>query len=1732
MKTNMKTVMKIDKSGRKIACYLLALIIIASMAAPQNIPVYADPTPTKTFEVELGEPVKSGNGNNVNVTFPDADITATTSGTENVYALVVSVDKGSVKTSNLNDVNYLTDNQTDNHQTVTFYWNSGETISNVEELLKTISFKYEREMSVTVTVDGNYTYFPSNSGQITTYTPKTVDGSANIDGTTHYYIHVENNSIKWNAAYDKAKSYYLMGMRGYLVTITELGEDITLDKISTDGAWAGGLRQLETRTNFDLESADGYTEPASAEGTCWFWVDGPESGLKIPNEGSTDSSKTQERYKVSEVKISDEKAVGYSNWRRATGTNQEPNNHKNGSNPPCEYCLQIHYPGETTVAQHSSEGAIYGWNDLYHDKSYNSEACKGFFVEFSQYSGGMDSNYTDIKTTTVTRAVDHVHTWVASADVPDGVNGVFTVECSGCHKKHTATVFTRNIDYSDSDYSGCVCDEIAEKLNGNSDGVTGYGYELEYYVKNDAGEYVEFSSVNNNSKHDAPYMAGDENKYRVKIKLTKDGNVCKDTEDNDVEVELPVVINPSSLWITAKEQDIAAGEPLKTGVDWVDVNFNAPGDRVTYVEIVKVTNGGKNEAQPQSAKVVNSAGEDVTYCYNIAYMNKEYKTHKKTPHISNTSALKCSDITYGQKLADSTFYDGKVVYTTASGTDVEVKGTWNWKSSANNPDIIMPNVVNDSEKTEYTAVFTPEESDIYEQIEKKLTVKVKPKEIRLKWENTEFTYDGTEHIPTATPQGVLTGDENTINVTVMGGETDANHGTTATSYTATAALSGNDNYILAEDDKEQSFVINPAELNIYLKNQDSVKKQPLTYTGVNAIDASKTTGLVTGDEIAAISVEKGTESGVSKVVYVPNTAKIKKGVNEITFNYNISVHSGNLNDDKITLTEADIISTSKPSAPAITYGMPLSGSIINPGTVVHDGETIEGNWIWEKVAGKDPNEVFPGVKEAGSEDEYVVRFEPKGGYADDYYSFTTKLTLKVNPKPIELIWSEFEFTYDGDEHAPKAELESGQIKAGDENKVHVTVTGKKTDANNGTTTGTNYTATAELDNNNYSIKDGFESHSFVINPKPLKIYLKEQVLVKNQQLPQGPSNTVEKEEGLVGTDFISDIKIKKDTSTATPQVVYDEGTARIGRPKGTDTEDITYNYIITVVPGKLIENKITLTDENVKTPPTASDITYGEPLSDSIVSGGVIEDDKGNIIEGTWTWKKVDINGVVTEPSDVYPEVFDNGSEENYIAIFSPGPSFEDDYTKLEYPVTLKVMPKEVEITWNEDSFAYDGNPHKPTATVTAGKVGNDIVNVVVDNTYAQTEVGNDYEAIGTLDNKNYKIKSGNEKHSFAITPKSIKDPSIEITITYDPNDETKLIIEIVDKKTGQTLEKDIDYSVDINSNAGDDFSNVTITGLGNYSGEYKTTVKNQKWTGSVLSVVTVDDDAREFKPKMTSVTEESAIAILLNEIDKADAQPDDKSTAIDIINEIKNDPRHESNSGSYRAVITLAIRNLKEEEVPNGDVAEVKGIIGKQGIPGQANVCQYFDISLWVQYVVQQINPTTKTLVSDKRQIFDTTDSKLRENSFEEEITITVPEELRPQKGYSRTYYFVRVHHLANGTTVETEPLPVQRNGYELTIKTDKFSTYALLYTDTKDPEKPKPDGPKPKPDAPDNSTPNTPDGKPAPTKVTAPKTSDTADIFVSYGMIFMGLMLLLVCYLINRKFDKRYDRRLDEKT
>lgn len=141
--------------------------------------------------------------------------------------------------------------------------------------------------------------------------------------------------------------------------------------------------------------------------------------------------------------------------------------------------------------------------------------------------------------------------------------------------------------------------------------------------------------------------------------------------------------------------------------------------------------------------------------------------------------------------------------------------------------------------------------------------------------------------------------------------------------------------------------------------------------------------------------------------------------------------------------------------------------------------------------------------------------------------------------------------------------------------------------------------------------------------------------------------------------------------------------------------------------------KITYTIEKVtpyiKTAPTATAITYGETLGDSMLSGGAVQWSESNDtpVEGTFTWKE----------ATAKPKVADSGKT-RYVAVFNPTDT--EHYTSAEIGITLVV---------NKAATA----PNKPESTMNTVYTNATVGNVTLPEDWVWKDADKNTElAVGT----------------------------------------------------------------------------------------------------------------------------------------------------------------------------------------------------------------------------------------------------------------------------------------------------------------------------------------------------------------------------------------------------------------
>ncbi len=154
---------------------------------------------------------------------------------------------------------------------------------------------------------------------------------------------------------------------------------------------------------------------------------------------------------------------------------------------------------------------------------------------------------------------------------------------------------------------------------------------------------------------------------------------------------------------------------------------------------------------------------------------------------------------------------------------------------------------------------------------------------------------------------------------------------------------------------------------------------------------------------------------------------------------------------------------------------------------------------------------------------------------------------------------------------------------------------------------------------------------------------------------------------------------------------------------------------------------------------------------------------------------------------------------------------------------TGNIDPRPVELKWSEPTvFTYDGTPKSVSAEIT-NLVGNDEVTLTYSGNSATDASTNNYIAsvisLGGADAHNYTLGS-NTSLNWSIGSMDIAGAVVTIagdSFTYDGN---AIIPDVTVSLEGVDLIKNTDYTVAYSDNINAGEATVTVTGMGNYSGE------------------------------------------------------------------------------------------------------------------------------------------------------------------------------------------------------------------------------------------------------------------------------------------------------------------------
>ncbi len=245
--------------------------------------------------------------------------------------------------------------------------------------------------------------------------------------------------------------------------------------------------------------------------------------------------------------------------------------------------------------------------------------------------------------------------------------------------------------------------------------------------------------------------------------------------------------------------------------------------------------------------------------------------------------------------------------------------------------------------------------------------------------------------------------------------------------------------------------------------------------------------------------------------------------------------------------------------------------------------------------------------------------------------------------------------------------------------------------------------------------------------------------------------------------------------------------------------------------------------------------------------------------------------------------------------------------------------------------------------------------------------------------------------------------------------------------KTSYVLEKGKDVQIDFTANdtakkyfevTSSDTKVATVSKDGKITGvSAGTATISVGYTGNLKEVtVTV----YEIKADEATKTEETTINTVIEKLmsdEKTEVKGIDEETTTKIVEAVKAGKTIET---------VLEANEVETKDVPKEDVKVIEKVLEKED-----KIASYLDVSVLLKVEEDTIGKITELENKVKVSV---------------EVPTTLPE---VEKGYTRNYYVIRVH---NG---ETTKLDVEIVDGKLVFETDKFSTYALAYSDVKDEEK-----------------------------------------------------------------------------
>ncbi len=609
----------------------------------------------------------------------------------------------------------------------------------------------------------------------------------------------------------------------------------------------------------------------------------------------------------------------------------------------------------------------------------------------------------------------------------------------------------------------------------------------------------------------------------------------------------------------------------------------------------------------------------------------------------------------------------------------------------------------------------------------------------LQWTDTTFTYDGKNHMPTATVSNIVSGD--TCNVTVTGAATaPGRHTATAIKFTGAEAA----NYEMP-DEHSTAFIINKAD---HANADVAVTIEGWTYgdtPNTPQVDGNAEGANVTyqykaaGAEDSTYNSKVPTDAGdyVVKATIAATAGYNEKSVTEtFTISKRIAVLKwGNTSfkwDGEEQLPSCEVknlyggdecevtvegaqseagtytaTATGFTGADASNYVMPTSSSIVftisknalvptvaieewtygdEPEEPVVNGNEGGGTVTFQyKKTGEDDSKYTADVPtEAGT---YIVKANIAATDGHDAATATAEFTIEK--KIAGLRWSGINFTYDGKTHAPKATVTNAV--SGD--TLAVSVAGVEKNAGEHVATASEITGDKAA---NYELPSTV-SQTYVIAKAPLTISAKSYTIELGDPAPEFEADIT----GFIEGEDISvlDGKLKFECD-----YTVESGAGRYAIEPDGVTDD---NYDIDFEDGTLTVNtsKAVVTLE-----PQAASGVYNGKIKELVTIGKA---EHGTIYyrlnSGKWSTKVPE----ATKAGE-YTVTWYMKADEDYTS--------ESSASEPADEIQVTIEPRVLELKWGNSEFIYNGKDQRPELTLGNVVEGDDI----------EAEISGESTSVGT----------------------------------------------------------------------------------------------------------------------------------------------------------------------------------------------------------------------------------------------------------------------------------------------------------------------------------------------------------------------------------------------------------------